>query len=665
MFTEQREILIRALPCFSMLSKEEARELAVGMFEKNYASGETIVAENELVDSVYILVSGQAEVNCRITQNKIPLAILNRGEAIGLNDTGFFSETGQRTATVIALSEVKVIGLLIKDLHVFLQKHPAIISAMQTAAEQILRIQLIKQSLPFYQLSHKRLVWLANQVEAITVPAGAELFRQGDDGDSCYLIRKGQVDIFTQNEDGSERRLAVLSAPTLFGEATLITRSPRNATARAIDECKLFVLRHHHLSELIETEDNVANMFMTLMIDRSRPLKNPDVTMHSRVSADGQAIMILKNAATLSYFKLSDQGLYVWEQLNGKHTMQEITLSLAEKFNVFAPDVVAALISRLAQAGFLLNMKKEDQEIRTAEQPFWARAVLKVRRVLEAKVAIGNVDKWLTSSYNKVVHLLFTRVGQVMLAALSIIGVIVFASTTNHALILFKMTPHSWLLVFLLIPFAMVSNAIHELGHAYATKAYGYEVHYMGIGWYWVGPVAFTDTSDMWLSTRGPRIVVNLAGVFADLISAGIATLLIYVVPNAYAQAFLWLYALYTYINIFRMMSPLLELDGYYVLMDLLERPNLHKSSVVWLVKEFPQALRQPSLFKKNWPEVCYWLACIVYLILISILTLLLQTFVFKIIGIHSSNPFVSLALPFFVVIVSSLSIIADIRSQS
>ncbi len=45
------------------------------------------------------------------------------------------------------------------------------------------------------------------------------------------------------------------------------------------------------------------------------------------------------------------------------------------------------------------------------------------------------------------------------------------------------------------------------------TKYYGHEVHYMGVGWYWLRPVAFTDTSDMWLSTKKPRVMVNLAGI--------------------------------------------------------------------------------------------------------------------------------------------------------
>lgn len=64
----------------------------------------------------------------------------------------------------------------------------------------------------------------------------------------------------------------------------------------------------------------------------------------------------------------------------------------------------------------------------------------------------------------------------------------------------------------------------------------------MGIGWYWFGPVAYVDTSDMWLEGRWPRIAVSIAGPYANLVLGGLAALVA---------------------------------DGYHVLSDLLDRPNL------------------------------------------------------------------------------------------
>jgi putative peptide zinc metalloprotease protein len=669
---KERQALITALPCFAMFSSQDSLALAKLMTETSCEAGTPIVVEEELIDRVYIIISGQAEVFHRIVIKKAlkkqkitqaPIALIGAGDSIGLNDTGFFSTSGKRTATVVALTDVKLLTIDLKSLHDFFAAHPQLQSAMFASATQMLRVRLIKQSLPFVRLSYERIQWLANQVEEISVAEGAIIFAQGEKGNTCYLIRTGKVEIVTTDDTGEERRLAILKPPTLFGEATLITHDARNATARAMEHCELLVLKHKHLSELIESEANVAAMFMTLMVDRSRPQQNPNVSLHHRTTADGQAIVILKNPDNGNYFKLSQQGLFIWQQLNGKHTMQAVTMALADQLNTFAPDVVAALISKLASSGFVEKVEVVDSAAEK-NKTFWGRCIQRARGLLEFRYAFGDADKWLTQVYNKGVHRVFSRLGKLIFASIAIAGFFTFFYMTNDTIETFKLMPDVWWLFVALVPATLISVALHELGHAFAVKSFGYEVHYMGVGWFWVSPVAFTDTSDMWLSTRGPRTLVNLAGVCMDVLVAGVCSLLLFVIANPYIQAFLWMFALYTYINAFRMLSPLQELDGYYVLMDLVDKPHLRQAAVKWLIRGFPKALRDPKLFRKNMPEVWYWIACIMFLIGVTILTLLVQTFVLKIIGIHA-NPYISLSLPFLIAIISVLGLASEVKHQA
>jgi putative peptide zinc metalloprotease protein len=666
-----RQALLCALPPFASISNNESHEMVELMVELQYLPGTVIVTEGELVDRIYIIVSGHAEVSQnlavkkklqRVKTVKTPVAVLEEGDAIGLNDTGFYSSTGKRTASVTAVTEVNLLALDIKNLYEFLKRHPQLKADMLSAATQMLRMRLIKQSLPFARLSHERTRWLARQVEEVSFKAGTVIFRQGETGDSCYLIRSGEIEIIATDDTGAERTLAVLKSPTLFGEATLITRDPRNATARALQDVELLVLNQKFLSELIETENNVAKMFMTLMVDRSRPMQNPHVTAHPRTTADGQDIVILKNPDNGNYFKLSQEGFFIWELLNGKKTMHTITLALADIFNVFAPDRVAALISKLGTTGFVENVEVDNLSLQKT-QSLPRRLVGMLRSVLEFRYAFGDADKFLTRVYNKGVNKIFTTWGKNTIAIIAIAGFIAFMATTIETIDTFRVMPDVWWLFAGLIPATIISVALHELGHAFAVKSFGHEVHYMGVGWFWVSPVAFTDTSDMWLSTRGPRIFVNLAGVMMDVLVAGTCSLIVVLISNPYIQAFLWLFALYTYVNAFRMMSPLQELDGYYVLMDLVDKPHLRESAVKWLIRDFPKAIREPTLFKKDMPEVWYWVACLVFLFLITVLTLLLQTFIFKIIGIHP-NPYISLSLPFLVAIISVVGLVADFRNQ-
>ena len=97
--------------------------------------------------------------------------------------------------------------------------------------------------------------------------------------------------------------------------------------------------------------------------------------------------------------------------------------------------------------------------------------------------------------------------------------------------------------------------------------------------------------------------------------------------------------------------------------MDWVEKNRLRHRAVIWLIKEFPICVKNPRLFWDYKAEVYYWLCCFAYLVVVSILTLTVLNFVFSIIG-RAVNPYVSMMIPFLVVLFSCLSIIADIKNQ-
>lgn len=660
---EARTRILHVFPCFSAFSEDQLIELAGLTQQITLRAHAHIVKENEIVDSVYFIVEGEAEVSREVPYKKhyrqVPVAILHTGEGIGLNDTGFYSSTGKRTATVTSMTPITLLKLDLKDLYAYLKKNN-LESSMVAASERMLRMRFIKQSLPFSRLSPEQLKILAEKVKEVLIPEGHIIFKQGDQGDSCYLIQSGKVEILKQDNDAQEKSLAELKAPALFGEATLITHTPRNASAKAIAQTALLQLNYEDLSDVLKSESNIANTFMTLMVDRSYPDKDPATILHHRTTDDGQEITILKNPANNAYFKLSPEGEFIWRKLDGKHSLQEITLSLANEFNVFAPDVVVALISRLSTLGFITNLSFYQEQER--KQNKLQKFMYKVLKLADFRYAFGDADAWLTKIYQRYLYYLFTKHAQIILMLLVIAGVSVFIASTQDMLQFFSTHHASLLLILTLIPLSMFEVGLHELGHAFSVKAFGREVHYMGIGWYYFAPVAFTDTSDMWLAPRNQRMIVNMAGVYIDMIVAGFASLLMLFIPNLYIQSILWLFALYTYINAFRMLSPMQELDGYYFLSDWVERPHLRKSAVLWLSKLFSKTSK--ISISKHKPELYYWIASVVYLILVTIITLLLQTFVLAVVGIKVSNPYLALLLPFIVLIISSLSIIAEIRQQ-
>jgi len=125
--------------------------------------------------------------------------------------------------------------------------------------------------------------------------------------------------------------------------------------------------------------------------------------------------------------------------------------------------------------------------------------------------------------------------------------------------------------------------ALHEAAHAVACKHFGRSVHRAGIGWYYFAPVAFVDTSDMWPAAKLPRVLVSAAGPYANFVLAGVAALMALLPLSGNVRDMLCAFSITGYVLVLVNLNPLLELDGYYMLMDLLEIPNLRSRALACL----------------------------------------------------------------------------------
>lgn len=139
----------------------------------------------------------------------------------------------------------------------------------------------------------------------------------------------------------------------------------------------------------------------------------------------------------------------------------------------------------------------------------------------------------------------------------------------------------------------------HELGHAFAAKRYGCRVPAMGLAFLVLWPVAYTDTNEVWkLASQRQRLVVALAGVATELIIAVWATLLWDFLPEGNIKAIAFVLATLTWITTLAInASPFMRFDGYFVLSDWLEMPNLHNRCFAlarWDLRERLFALQDP-----------------------------------------------------------------------
>lgn len=146
---------------------------------------------------------------------------------------------------------------------------------------------------------------------------------------------------------------------------------------------------------------------------------------------------------------------------------------------------------------------------------------------------------------------------------------------------------------------------IHELGHAAATKYYGMKPHEISFGFYLVFPVFFADVSEAWSLNKYKRIIINLGGIYFQLIINCILVALAFVYPDSSVLATL------IYTNLFVVaysLMPFLRYDGYWIYSDLFELPNLMGRSIVYPYQLWVN-YKSGNKEKINWPLLVYSLS--------------------------------------------------------
>jgi len=126
-----------------------------------------------------------------------------------------------------------------------------------------------------------------------------------------------------------------------------------------------------------------------------------------------------------------------------------------------------------------------------------------------------------------------------------------------------------------------LAKLFHELAHAYTAKRYGLRVPTMGIAFMLLMPLLYTDTSEGWkLNSRKARLTIDGAGVIAELCLAGLAALLWSFLPEGSLKSMAYILAAVTWISTLLInLNPFMRFDGYYLLMDSVDIPNLQSRS--------------------------------------------------------------------------------------
>ena len=184
-------------------------------------------------------------------------------------------------------------------------------------------------------------------------------------------------------------------------------------------------------------------------------------------------------------------------------------------------------------------------------------------------------------------------------------------------------------------------KVFHEFGHAYACKIFKGDVPEMGAMFILGTPCAYVDASSSWgFASRWHRMTVALAGMYFESMLAMVALLVwLFTDTGHLHSAAQYAIVLSTVVTIGFNANPLMRYDGYFVLCDILNIPNLHreaKASAVSFIKrwlfwlELPESETSQS---RRYFMTAFGLACMVYQITVSAGIAILLSFAIPLVG--------------------------------
>jgi CRP-like cAMP-binding protein/Zn-dependent protease len=168
----------------------------------------------------------------------------------------------------------------------------------------------------------------------------------------------------------------------------------------------------------------------------------------------------------------------------------------------------------------------------------------------------------------------------------------------------------------ILLALAFFLTFMHELGHSVVITRYDRKVKSAGFMIYFGSPAFFVEATDSLMLDRRQRILQSFAGPFTELVIAGLAAIIVFTFPSGPAAHLLYKFALLNYLVIFLNLIPLLELDGYWILSDLIQVPDLRPRSLQFVQHDLVHRIRsRERLTPQEWGLAAYGIAGVLFTI--------------------------------------------------
>jgi len=329
------------------------------------------------------------------------------------------------------------------------------------------------------------------------------------------------------------------------------------------------------------------------IISRRAPRVPPDAVAKEHIEFGEPVVRVLVPSKETMY-RFSPQNWAFIQMFDGARTYEEIAELYSERTgSQYNADAVREFGASLDELDFWHKTAQEKNILYMQQTAEGRKKLVKSRasrygdlsQILFPAVNPDPFLTWLHGYTSFIYTWWFTALTLLLFAVTAAITVTHWSEIGRDSLQFFNFANKSWADVGVFYVLALVTMCWHEIGHGHACKHFGARVPSMGFLLIYLTPAFYTDTSEAVVkATAKQNFIITLAGVWSELLICAVATVVWWgTPPNTTIHSVAYLLVLITGIaSVMINWNPLMKLDGYYMLTESFELPDLKENSTLY-----------------------------------------------------------------------------------
>lgn len=307
-----------------------------------------------------------------------------------------------------------------------------------------------------------------------------------------------------------------------------------------------------------------------------------EISVNIREDDDGTKY-IVKHFATNKFYLFNELQYKILSYLDGTNSIEKIQEYLSAQGKMISIEKIQTFLSQLDKYQFFkLDKSTESKKKRIEMQD----GNILIKRLLFVKVRLMNPDKFITALTLRL-RFLFTKVAQFFLIAYIMCAFYIFVNyyAPWKKEMFYSSIPKNISIFIIIYIISIVASFTHELAHGCMCKKFGGEIREIGFLLIYFHPALYCNISDSYLlKEKSKRVMVAIVGVYQDFL---IWSTIIFIcrIMQYFGLYFDFIpaFSFVGLISILFELNPLIRLDGYYALTELLNTYNLREESFSYI----------------------------------------------------------------------------------